>query len=108
MKHHNYYVYILLCSDGSYYTGVTNDLERRFAEHQEGSDPKCYTYNRHPLVLKYYEHTRVIGDAITREKQIKKWNRKKKEALIAGDTEELRRLAERHTERNADTEEEQL
>ncbi len=102
MNQHNYYLYILQCSDGSYYTGVTNNLERRFEEHQEGTDPKCYTYNRRPLVLKYYEYSRVIDDVIAREKQVKKWSRKKKEALMSGNIGELQRLAERYTERNPD------
>jgi putative endonuclease len=50
-----YYVYILLCRDGSYYTGVTNNLEVRFVQHQEGHDPKAYTYKRRPLKLVFNE-----------------------------------------------------
>ena len=98
MEHHNYYVYILLCSDNSYYIGVTNDLEKRLEEHQSGNIPGCYTFKRRPLILKYYEHTRNINDAIAREKQIKKWSRRKKQALIEGDIEELERLAKNYTE----------
>ena len=40
----NYYTYILKCSDGKYYTGVTNDLEKRFMEHQNGINPKCFHF----------------------------------------------------------------
>lgn len=46
-----YYVYILKCSDGSYYTGVTNCLERRFAEHVDGRNVTCYTFSRRPVEL---------------------------------------------------------
>ncbi|MBL7921542.1 MAG: GIY-YIG nuclease family protein [Bacteroidia bacterium] len=83
------YVYILKCSDNSYYTGVTNNLENRFYQHQEGIDKTCYTYSRRPLELKYFE---IIEDnmlAIKREKQIKGWTRIKKEALINQNWENL-------------------
>ena len=91
--HHNYYVYILLCADASYYTGMTNDIDRRLEEHNSGLDSSCYAFPRRPVVLKYYEHFQHVNDAIRREKQIQKWSRKKKEALINGDFEELTRLA---------------
>jgi len=91
--HHNYYVYILCCADSSYYTGMTNDLERRLQEHTEGLLPLCYTFKRRPLELVYSEHYRQVNDAIAREKQIQRWSRKKKEALIKGDIDELKRLA---------------
>ena len=93
MKQHNYYVYILHCSDGSYYTGMTNDLDRRLEEHHSGLITSCYTFLRRPLILIYFETSRYVNDAIAREKQIKGWNRKKKEALIKGDLNELVRLA---------------
>ena len=95
--HHNYYVYILLCADGSYYTGMTNNMDKRLAEHNEELDPSCYTFPRRPLELKYCEHYKYVNDAIRREKQIKKWSRKKKKALINGDFEELVQLAKRRT-----------
>lgn len=66
-----YYVYILKCSDKSYYTGVTNDLERRFAEHQTGDDKKSYTFKRRPLKLAYFESFNEINNAINWEKRIK-------------------------------------
>lgn len=82
---HNYFVYILQCSDGFYYVGVTNNLERRVAQHNEGLDPNCFTYKRKSVVLRYSEHFQNIKNAIAYEKQIKGWGRKKKEALINGD-----------------------
>src|SRR6476661_7931526 len=93
MNHHNYSVYILECRDGSYYTGVTNDLEKRLWEHRSGFNISCYTYTRRPLILKYYETTKYIKQAILREKQLKGWSRKKKEALFKEDWNELMRLS---------------
>ncbi len=82
---YSYWVYILLCSDRSYYVGVTSDLEARLWGHQEGL-VKGYTKNRRPVELVYSEETNDIGAALFREKQIKGWRRVKKEALIRGDT----------------------
>ena len=64
------------------YTGVTNDLERRLYEHQQELDPKSFTakYKIHKLV--YFEETTSERAAIEREKQIKGWNRKRKNKLI--------------------------
>ena len=90
---HHYYVYIVACSDGSYYTGVTNNLERRIAEHNEGVDQTCYTFKRRPVGLKYEEHFNNIQNAIAYEKQLKGWSRKKKEALFKGDYQSIRELA---------------
>jgi putative endonuclease len=87
------YVYILECSDQSFYTGVTNDLDRRLAEHQEGMKKTAYTYNKRPLKLVYYEIFSEPENAITFEKQIKGWNRKKKMALINGDWNEIVKLS---------------
>lgn len=80
-----YFVYIILCSDGSYYTGITNDYQKRFAEHAMGIDPSCYTYRRRPLKLVYVESYADVRCAIAAEKKIKGWGRKKKEAFIYGD-----------------------
>ena len=78
-------VYIIRCADGSYYTGVTNNVERRFGEHSAGTDPKCYTFQRRPLALVYTARFRDVWEAIAWETHIKKWSRRKKEALIRGD-----------------------
>ena len=94
---HDYFVYILLCSDGSYYTGMTNNMDKRLQEHNEGYIQTCYTFKRRPLVLKYFEHFHDVNEAIMKEKQIKGWTRKKKEALINSDFEELIRLAKKRS-----------
>jgi putative endonuclease len=77
-----YYVYILKCSDDSYYTGVTNNLDRRVTEHSEGIYKKSYTFKRRPVQLVFCETFNDINKAIAFEKQIKSWSKKKKEALI--------------------------
>lgn len=92
----SYYVYILQCADGSYYTGVTNDMDRRFYEHQEGLIKGCYTHNKRPVKLVHVEESSDILAAISREKQMKGWSRKKKKALIAGDYEKLVELSRSH------------
>ena len=79
-----YYVYMLECADGSYYIGMTNDPERRLAEHEEGGDPTAYTYLRRPVCMVWYDAFQSPTAAIEVEKQIKGWNRKKKQALVDG------------------------
>ena len=89
MNTQSYFVYILLCSDGTYYTGMTNDLERRLIEHQDSLNPESYTSKRLPIELKWHATFKYVNDAIKWEKQIKRWSVKKKEALIEGDYDEL-------------------
>lgn len=79
-----YWVYILKCADNSYYTGVTNDIENRVAQHQEGINPGSYTHNRRPVELVFNYEFNDVTQAIAFEKQVKGWNRKKKEAIISG------------------------
>lgn len=88
-----FYLYILRCSDGSYYTGHTDDLERRIAQHQSGEIP-CYASERLPVQLVFSEEFQTRAEALERERQVKGWSRAKKEALIRGDWEEIRRLAQ--------------
>ena len=79
----NYYVYILSNdTDVAIYTGVTNNLLRRVYEHKHNLEPNSFTakYNIHKLV--YFEETTDIRAAIEREKQIKSWNRKRKNQLV--------------------------
>ncbi len=90
-----YATYILRCSDNSFYTGVTNNIEVRLGQHKAGINPDCYTYKRRPLELAHVEYFGDIRDAIAREKQIKPWNRAKKEALISGDEESLMKNAKK-------------
>lgn len=80
-----YFVYILRCADGTYYTGVTNDLEYRFAEHQSGLHPGSYTFERRLLELVYSTAFNNVWDAIRFEKVVKGWSHKKKAAFIKGD-----------------------
>ena len=89
-----YYVYIILCSDESYYTGLTDDLMRRFEEHTSGFYETCYTFKRRPLVLKYYETIPFLKDAVDREIQIKGWSKAKKKALIEGNFHKLQLLSQ--------------
>ncbi|MFQ5444439.1 MAG: GIY-YIG nuclease family protein [Nitrospinales bacterium] len=88
-----YFVYILKCKDGSFYTGVTNNIEKRFFEHQEGLINSCYTHCRRPVEIVFAERFNQIKIAIEREKQIKGWSCRKKEALISGDWEKLPELS---------------
>ncbi|WP_244215347.1 GIY-YIG nuclease family protein [Pedobacter miscanthi] len=90
---HNYFVYILECADKSYYFGVTNDLEIRLSQHNNGENIRAYTFSRRPVILKYYQRFDQIEDAIDFEKQVKGWSRKKKEALFKEDWEEIVRLS---------------
>lgn len=77
-----YYVYIVKCSDNSYYTGLTNDVERRVNEHNSGLNPESYTHIRRPVELVFCYEFNDVNQAIIFEKQIKGWSRKKKEAII--------------------------
>ena len=76
------YLYILKCTDNSYYTGVTNDLEKRVLQHQIGINKNCYTYDKRPVKLVYHNLFQTSSQAIEWEKKIKGWTIKKKEALI--------------------------
>jgi|ERR1700761_3156125 len=78
------YVYILECSDKSYYTGVTNNVEKRVIEHNLGIHKESYTYSRRPVKLVFCEKFKDEFKAIEFEKQIKGWSRKKKQAIING------------------------
>jgi putative endonuclease len=87
------YLYILRCSDGSYYTGTTvRSLEERLAEHQAGKFDG-YTALRRPVELVFHQQFERLDDAAAVERQIKGWRRDKKEALIRGDFAALPGLA---------------
>ena len=88
-------IYILLCADGSYYTGITRrSVEERISEHAQGLMPG-YTFTRRPLKLVFSEHYERIVDAIAAERRIKGWSRAKKEAYIRGDFSALTELSKR-------------
>ncbi|WP_064966292.1 GIY-YIG nuclease family protein [Tenacibaculum ovolyticum] len=90
-----YYVYILKCSDNSYYTGFTSDIKQRLIEHKEGKYPESYTFKRRPLELVFYCEFTNAELAIEKEKQLKKWSKIKKEALINNEFEKLPNLAKK-------------
>src|SRR5215210_6167738 len=91
------WLYILRCSDGSYYTGTRHDdLDTRVSQHNLGTF-EGYTTKRRPVTLVYSAHFEGIVDAIAAERQIKGWSRAKKEALIHGKFEALPGLAKRRT-----------
>ena len=87
-----FYVYILRCSDGSYYTGHTDNLEARLAAHQRGEIPG-YTFRRRPVELVFTEDLPSRQEAFEREQQIKGWSKAKKQALIEKDWERLMSLS---------------
>ena len=95
------YMYILECSDGTFYTGSTKDLERRLNEHQginftdKNDKGANYTKVRRPVKLVYYEEYERIDEAFYREKQVQNWSHTKKIALIEGKTELLPELAKK-------------
>jgi putative endonuclease len=91
-------MYILECSDGTYYVGSTKDLEYRISEHQGGKGAK-HTSRRLPIKLVYSEEYERVADACTREKQVQNWSRAKREALINGNQESLPKLAKKDFEK---------
>ena len=88
-----FHVYILHCSDNSYYTGHSDNLEKRIAEHTNGTIPSCYTFKRRPLNLVFSQEFPTREEALASEQQIKGWSRKKKGAMIRVDWDEVSRLA---------------
>jgi putative endonuclease len=89
------WLYILRCSDGSYYVGTTRDsLELRIAQHNAGTF-EGYTASRRPVELIFSQWFDRITDAIENERKLKKWSRAKKEAFIRGDFASLQQLAKR-------------
>ncbi len=87
-----FWVYILRCADNSYYTGHTDNLELRMGQHQTGL---CdgYTATRRPVELVWSQECATRLEALAAELQIKGWSRKKKEAMMQGDWDEVSRLA---------------
>lgn len=90
----SYYVYILRCADDSYYVGYAEDLQKRLKAHSEGR-ASPYTAKRLPVDPLYSEKHESIESARLRELQIKRWTRKKKEALISGDMQEIKKLSKK-------------
>ncbi|MEQ1849668.1 MAG: GIY-YIG nuclease family protein [Candidatus Peribacteraceae bacterium] len=94
-RNHQYWVYMLLCADGTYYTGVTNNLDRRLAEHDNCRNPESYTSTRRPLRLVYSSEFQYILNAIRTEKKLKSWSQAKKSALAEGRFEDLPKLSKK-------------
>ena len=91
------YMYILLCDDGSYYTGSTNNWELRLQQHFAGEGAN-HTKKHPPVKLLYYEEFDRIDEAFNREKQVQGWSRKKKDALINREYEKLPELSKNYTQ----------
>ncbi|MGN6355985.1 MAG: TrmH family RNA methyltransferase [Novosphingobium sp.] len=90
-----FFAYILRCADGTYYTGHTDDLEKRIAQHRDGSLPG-YTHDRRPVELVWVQEFPSRYEALAAEQRIKGWSRAKKEALIRSDWDAVQRLARRY------------
>lgn len=88
------YMYILRCSDGTYYVGSTKNLTRRLNEHMSGIGGAKYTQKRLPVKLMYFEYYEHVYLAYRRERQIHNWSHKKKTALIEMEYDMLHYLAE--------------
>jgi putative endonuclease len=86
-------MYVLLCRDGSFYTGVTSKLQQRIAQHHHGAFPDCYTYERRPLKLVHTSEFHSPEEAIAAEKKLNNWSHAKKHASVRGDWDEVRRLS---------------
>ena len=78
-----WHVYILLCEDGSLYTGSTNNLGKRFLEHKSGKGGK-YTRSHKPIKLVYKEQLPTQSEALKKEAEIKSWSRQKKISYSTG------------------------
>lgn len=91
------HVYMLKCRDGSYYVGSHRgeEVEARVWQHNEGVDKKAYTFSRRPVELVWSDYFYRYDEMVACERQIKGWSRKKKEALIDGDSAMLKALSAR-------------
>jgi putative endonuclease len=94
-----FYVYMLLCSDKSFYVGITSNIEQRLGQHEFGCDESCYTFKRRPLRCVHVSEFANFDDAVAWEKHLKGWSRAKKLALINNDWPEIRRMAKRPSRR---------
>lgn len=93
-----YYVYILECSDQSFYVGISSNIEKRLEGHHKGLSKNSYTYFRRPVVLKWIQEFTSPELAIAFEKQLKGWSRRKKIALIDEDWSKLVAYSRNYTQ----------
>jgi|SRR4030095_10537888 putative endonuclease len=91
MQNH-FYMYILKCINGAYYVGHTDNIDQRMSEHNLGLISSCYTKNKRPVQLVFLQDFPTRDSAFNAERQIKGWSRKKKEAFIRGDWEEIKKI----------------
>ena len=88
-----YCVYMVMCIDGTYYVGITNDVDRRVAEHNLGVDEGAYTHSRRPVVAVHVSEFSEVLQAIACEKKLKGWSHAKKSALARGDWQMIQALS---------------
>lgn len=100
----SYFVYMVICTDGTFYIGVTNDADRRVAEHNLGLDDGCCTYTRRPVVMVYSQDFHDVIQAIAAEKKLKGWSHAKKSALARGDWKLISALANPRQKRRLSSE----
>ena len=86
------FVYILRCADQSFYVGLTQDLDARLKAHNDGRGA-AYTFKRRPVSLVYSERYESDTQGLARERQLKRWSRSKKQALVAADLQRLKYLS---------------
>jgi len=96
------FMYILKCANNTYYTGSTKNLALRLAQHQAGEGAN-HTQKRLPVTLVYFEEFNRIDEAFYREKQVQRWRREKKEALINGRFDKLSDLAKNYANSTTST-----
>lgn len=90
----SFWCYVLRCADGSYYAGHTDNLDYRVEQHRQG-DCDGYTATRLPVELAWSQEFATREEALAAEQRIKGWSRKKKEAMMRGDWNEVSRLAKK-------------
>lgn len=93
-------LYILRCSDGRYYTGVTTNLAQRLLQHENG-EVSSFTKSRRPVTLVFQQELPSLVESAAAEQMVKGWSQAKKEALIAGDFDRIRELARCRNESNS-------
>jgi len=90
-----FFVYILKCSNGTFYTGSTSSLYNRIYDHNLGVDPRAYTYRLRPVILVWAEEFESRIDALNIEKQVKGWSHAKKQALIDNDFDKIHNIVKK-------------
>src|SRR5919108_2358568 len=96
----SYVVYILECSDGTYYAGTASDISQRLLQHEQGYVHSSYTYSRRPVKLVWTsDETEQYSEALRWERQIKGWSRAKKQALIRNDFNAIHQIVKEERKR---------